>query len=143
ENLYTGYRAWLELTKRENLSQIIARAQSEEVVDSAVTEVEEALFALRGIDRAVYAQGKADFAVIAAKELLDTLRRSMAGFSLVLVSIAAISLLVGGIAIMNIMLVTVTERTREIGIRRAIGAKTRHILLQFLTESIMLTLIGG
>lgn len=64
-------------------------------------------------------------------------------FTTTLTGIAAISLLVGGIGIMNIMLVTVTERTHEIGLRRALGAKRRHIVYQFLLESLLLTLIGG
>lgn len=63
--------------------------------------------------------------------------------SLLLAGIAAISLLVGGIGIMNIMLVSVTERTREIGIRKAVGAKRKHILLQFLCESCILSVLGG
>jgi putative ABC transport system permease protein len=64
-------------------------------------------------------------------------------FTIVLSSIAAISLLVGGIGIMNVMLATVTERTREIGIRRALGAKKRHIVTQFLVETVVLSLGGG
>lgn len=86
---------------------------------------------------------KDDYAVVVPKELLRQAERTRAMFNVLLVVIAGISLLVGGIGIMNIMLATVTERTREIGIRRALGATRRHIIQQFLTETIVLTAAGG
>ena len=86
---------------------------------------------------------KEDYAVVVPKELLRQAERTRAMFNILLVVIAGISLLVGGIGIMNIMLATVTERTREIGIRRAIGAKRGHIVRQFLTETMVLSGIGG
>ncbi len=84
-----------------------------------------------------------DYAVVVPKELLRQAERTRAMFNVLLVVIAGISLLVGGIGIMNIMLATVTERTREIGIRRALGATRGHIISQFLTETIVLTAAGG
>lgn len=84
-----------------------------------------------------------DFQVIVPYELMNQALKTQYTFNLVLVSIAAISLLVGGIGIMNIMLATISERTREIGIRRAVGATARQILTQFLIETSMLSLAGG
>ncbi len=84
-----------------------------------------------------------DFTVVVPAGLLEQKRRTQAIFTIVMISIAAISLLVGGIGIMNIMLATVLERTREIGIRRAIGAKQRDIIRQFLTEAILISILGG
>jgi putative ABC transport system permease protein len=86
---------------------------------------------------------KQDYEIIVPLQLLEEIKRSAQMFSLVLGMIAAISLLVGGIGIMNIMLASVTERTREIGIRRALGAKRRDIIIQFLTEAVLLSLCGG
>ncbi|MBW7938071.1 MAG: ABC transporter permease, partial [Candidatus Omnitrophica bacterium] len=84
-----------------------------------------------------------DYEVIVPLELLRQAERTKRIFNIVLGSIAAISLLVGGIGIMNIMLASVTERTREIGIRRALGAKRRDIIIQFLTETVLLSGSGG
>ncbi len=84
-----------------------------------------------------------DFSVLNQQSLLQTVSSNNRTFTVLLAAVAAISLLVGGIGVMNIMLVTVTERTREIGIRKAIGARQGHILTQFLTEAVMLAGIGG
>jgi putative ABC transport system permease protein len=86
---------------------------------------------------------KTDYQLVVPLELLREAERTKMIFSIVLGSIAAISLLVGGIGIMNIMLATVSERTREIGIRRALGARKKDIITQFLSETLLLTLAGG
>ena len=83
------------------------------------------------------------FNVTSVSEMLDTLNEITGTMTAMLAGIAAISLVVGGIGIMNIMTVTVSERTREIGIRKAIGARTTDILLQFLIESVVLSALGG
>jgi len=88
-------------------------------------------------------RGAADYEVLVPSELLRQKQRTLRTFNLVLVCIAGISLVVGGIGIMNIMLATVSERTREIGICRAVGACRSDIVIQFLAESIVLTVLGG
>ncbi|HEY8198165.1 MAG TPA: FtsX-like permease family protein, partial [Candidatus Limnocylindrales bacterium] len=90
------------------------------------------------------ASGEADdFTVLDQAQLLSTVQSVTALLTVLLAGIASISLIVGGIGIMNIMLVSVRERTREIGIRKAVGARSRDILLQFLIEALTLSLIGG
>jgi putative ABC transport system permease protein len=84
-----------------------------------------------------------DFGIFNQADIIETFTKTSETFTVLLGGIASISLLVGGIGIMNIMLVTVTERTREIGIRKAIGAKERSVLMQFLVESMMLSGVGG
>ena len=88
-------------------------------------------------------RGAADFQVLNQATLLSTANSTNSVFTVLLGAVAAISLLVGGIGVMNIMLVTVTERTREIGIRKAIGARRSDILGQFLVEAILLSVMGG
>ena len=88
-------------------------------------------------------RGAGDFSVIVPAELLAEQERTKQLFEFVMVAIASISLLVGGIGIMNIMLASVMERTREIGVRRAVGATRRDIILQFLTETMLITISGG
>ena len=86
---------------------------------------------------------KPDFEVQSTTEIADMLGMITGTMTLMLASIAGISLLVGGVGIMNIMLVSVTERTREIGIRMAVGARSRDILMQFLVEAVVFSCIGG
>ncbi len=90
-----------------------------------------------------HAHRKKDYEIIVPLDLMERAKATKRIFSIVLGSIAAISLLVGGIGIMNIMLATVTERTREIGIRRALGARRRDIVVQFITETTLLSSTGG
>ena len=106
-------------------------------VDEAVQQIEAALRLRRRITE------EDDFVVTSQEETIETLEDTTNTFVIFLGAIASISLVVGGIGIMNIMLVSVTERTREIGIRKAEGAKRRDILLQFVTEATMLSLGGG
>lgn len=109
------------------------------VIDRAIEDIRQLLRIRRHV-----ARGEPDdFAINTQDQLLSTYQRLTGVLYLVMVGIVLLALLVGGIGIMNVMLVSVAERTREIGVRKAIGAKTRDIKAQFLVESIMLTMIGG
>jgi putative ABC transport system permease protein len=121
------------------VSSITVTAASEEVV----TEVQSAVDTVLRDRAGLSADDDAAFTVTNQSSLLDTLDSVQQTLSLLLIGIASISLVVGGIGIMNIMLVSVRERTREIGVRRAIGAKRGTILIQFLLEAVVLSLLGG
>lgn len=122
-------------TGEDKVHTIFVQAKSSEATDVATKQVETLLFARH--NKVV------DFRVRSQEEFRQTIEKTVSTFKLMLAGIAAISLVVGGIGIMNIMLVSVTERTREIGIRKAVGAKRRDILVQFLIESAVLAFAGG
>ncbi len=109
----------------------------------AISEVEYNIKTVLRERHKITGDKKNDFAVISQQQILDVFGQVSNIFTLFLGAVAGISLIVGGIGIMNIMLVSVTERTREIGIRKAVGAKRRDILLQFLLEAAILSFIGG
>jgi len=119
------------------LSQIIVEAKSSKGVNDAEAEVDSILTPTHTSNGAV------TFRVLNQASLLQTTSSTSHTFTVLLAAVAAISLLVGGIGVMNIMLVTVTERTREIGIRKAIGARRADVLGQFLVEAVMLSICGG
>ncbi|MGW4641055.1 ABC transporter permease [Sphaerisporangium sp. NPDC004334] len=121
------------------LGQIIVQAKSATAVDAAQSEITQTLDQRHGIT----GTATADYRILNQATLQETVSAATGTFTVLLGAVAAISLLVGGIGITNIMLVTVTERTREIGIRKAIGAPRGAILGQFLAEATMLSLIGG
>jgi putative ABC transport system permease protein len=126
------------LTGFGTLNDVIVLAKSAALVDTVEGEIT-SILDLRHHETAA----DADFEVLSASSLLSTASSTAHTFTVLLGAVAAISLLVGGIGITNIMLVTVTERTREIGIRKAIGATPGVILAQFLTEATLLSMIGG
>ncbi len=122
-----------------SVSSISVQVVSTEKTDAAISEITAILSDRHGIGLGE----EADFSISSQKEMIETLEESTEVFVILLGAIAGISLMVGGIGVMNIMLVSVTERTREIGIRKAVGAKRRDILLQFLLEASSMSLIGG
>ncbi len=132
--IYIPYKAGYVFDPDKKFAAIIAKVDNEENIDQATKDIEEVMLKRYNED---------DFSVIKQTDLLSAITSIFSVINAVLVAIAAISLIVGGIGIMNIMYVTVTERIKEIGIRRAIGARKRDILMQFLVESVILSLFGG
>ncbi|MEI7690802.1 MAG: ABC transporter permease [bacterium] len=137
--VYVPYTSLSKDTGVDKFTRITVQVTSEGLVNSTKTEVENLLLKNHGLTDIK----KADFSVMSSQDLLASVSTITGMMSALLGGIAGISLVVGGIGIMNIMLVSVTERTREIGLRKAVGAKTRDILAQFLAEAVILTIIGG
>jgi len=131
--------AQLYLSGNEYLSTISIQADSQDVL----TEVQNQVSQLLLVRHKIIDSTKADFQIMNQADIVETASSVTGTFTALLAAIAGISLLVGGIGIMNMMLTTVTERTREIGLRKSIGAKHRDISQQFLAEAVLLTFLGG
>jgi len=129
-------------SSRFNLWQslrIVVKLRDDVSMEKGMEEIEELLRMRRGLRF----DQEDDFALNTQEMLLEAYKKLTTGIFLAMIGIASLALLVGGIGIMNIMLVSVTERTREIGVRMAVGAKRREILLQFIFEAVFLTSAGG
>ncbi len=124
---------------RSRLSSIFAQVSSAEAMDEAYGEIDRILRR----EHRIRPGENVDFRIRNSSDLVETFNATTQTFTLLLAGIAGISLLVGGIGIMNIMLVSVTERTREIGVRKALGATRKAILFQFLIEALVLCVMGG
>jgi putative ABC transport system permease protein len=137
--LRTAQRNLVRSSFPNTVGALLIKAKSEDLL----TKAEEEINSLLNQRHRITGAKEADFSTRNLSEILAVAEQSSRAMSLLLGAVASISLVVGGIGIMNIMLVSVTERTREIGIRMAIGARKSDILLQFMTEAVLLTMLGG
>ena len=126
-----------------SISQIVVQATGSSAVDSAQSEIETVLASTHSTSSSNSDSASNSFRILNQASLLQTTNDTNHTFTVLLGAVAAISLLVGGIGVMNIMLVSVTERTREIGIRKAIGAQRSDIVGQFIAEAVLLSMLGG
>jgi putative ABC transport system permease protein len=126
------------LARSEYLNSILIKAENKDLLPQIQEEATLRLAEKHNVD-----PQNPDFSIISQEDILSTLTQVTNTMTIFLAAIAGISLIVGGIGIMNMMLTSVTERTREIGLRKAIGAKNKEILAQILTESVLLTFLGG
>ncbi len=124
-----------ELFDQDGITEILAQVINENEIDRAKEQIRQTLIRRHA--------GEEDFSMVTQQAMLSTAQGILSTFTYVLGGIASISLVVGGIGIMNIMLVSVRERTREIGLRKAVGASERDILIQFVIESVTLSVVGG
>jgi len=131
--------AMLRLFGIKDLRAINVQVANQGDMSNAQADIEELLMRRHRIAPG----GQPDFNIRNQAEILKTMNQVTETFTTLLAAVAFVSMLVGGIGIMNIMLVSVTERTREIGIRKAVGARQRHILFQFLVEAVVLSVLGG
>jgi len=139
EYVIIPYKTVSKLYGSRLTSRLSVKARSSEEIDDAIAQVERVMRARRGLR----SDDRNNFEIITQSQLVEMYENLTRVTWIVMIGVSAIALVVGGVGIMNIMMVSVTERTREIGIRKAVGARSRDVLWQFLVESAVLSAIGG